>query len=96
MSAGQEAVLSAWQAAVDRIDEDFADDGKPLAIAVVSEREELVALRALLESERKAGESLVQAADRRAELAEANLATAMRFILGDKARATAWASRGDT
>lgn len=109
MTAGQEALLAAWQSSVDRAAElvdgngrkvtfesvdaagdDFPDDDQPIAVRVVSEREELVALRARVATERTAAASLVRDARRRAQRAEANLATAMRFILSDKARATAW------
>jgi hypothetical protein len=70
------------------------DPDEPVPFWPVSLQEELAASHKDRDSDRKAAATYIRGIEDELAMAKENLAAALRFILGDKARAAAWATRG--
>ena len=75
-------------------EDDFPNDGKPIAVRVLSVPAELASLRTQLDTDRRAAKAVIEERTADLERTRSQLESAMRFILGDPTRARAWALRG--
>lgn len=79
---------------VDVTEDDFVPAGQPIKLRPITVDAELAALRTQLDTDRRAYKDVLATSTADLERTRSQLESAMRFILGDPARAKAWALRG--